>query len=78
MDTLLDIKGPAAQIIEARYGESLTTVLRSLYHDEGLSQQAVADKLEVDRATVVRWMKRYGIATRDRRAVVVGTGEATA
>ena len=69
MDAAFVIKGRTEQIIEATYGKPLPDVLRSLYHDQGLSQQAVADKLEVHRASVGRWMKLYGIATRDRRAL---------
>lgn len=76
MDTFVP-KGYAEQMVEARYGADTAEVLRRLYDTEGKSQQAIADELGVERRTVVRWMKRYGIATRDRRAVVE-PAEATA
>lgn len=68
MDTFVP-KGYAEQMVEARFGAEIAVVLRRLYLTEGKSQQAVADELGVDRRTVLRWMKRYGIATRDRRAL---------
>lgn len=68
MNTDFVVKGPTEQLIEARFGSDLASLLRRLY-DSGLSQQAVADELGVHRVTVVRWMKTYGIPTRDRRAV---------
>ena len=68
MDTFVP-KGYAEQMVEARHGADIADVLRRLYYTEGKSQQAVADELGVRRTTVVRWMKRYGIATRDRRAL---------
>ena len=68
MDTFVP-KGYAEQMVEARHGADVADVLRRLYYTEGKSQQAVADELGVRRTTVVRWMKRYGIATRDRRAL---------
>jgi hypothetical protein len=69
MDTPLVIKGRKQQIIEAREGVELPDLLRRLYSQEGLSQQAVADTLEVSRATVDRWFRIYKIPTRDRRVV---------
>jgi transposase len=75
MNTSIVTKGRTEQILEAKHGVPLPELLRTLYHEEGLSQQAVADRLEVSRATVVRWMKEFGIPTRDRRAV---TGETVA
>ena len=68
MDTFVP-KGYAEQMVEARHGADIADVLRRLYDTEGKSQQAIADELGVERRTVVRWMKRYRIATRDRRAV---------
>lgn len=70
MDTFVP-KGYTEQRVEAEFGTDIAAVLRSLY-GQGKSQQAIADQLGVQRTTVVRWMKRYGIATRDRRAVPDG------
>lgn len=71
MDTPFVPKGYTEQRVEAEYGADIAAVLRDLY-TQGKSQQAIADQLHVQRTTVVRWMKRYGIATRDRRAVTDG------
>jgi len=67
MDTFI-AKSRQEQLVEARFGADIRVVLRDLY-DSGLSQAAVADRVGVGRATVVEWMKKYGIPTRDRRAV---------
>jgi transposase len=75
MDTPFVPKGYAVQTVEARYGAEIGDILRRLYVTETKSQQAIADELGVERKTVIQWMKRYGIATRDRRAL---PGEATA
>lgn len=66
---LISIKGRQEQVVEARFGDSLPALLRRFYTDEGQSQVEVAQTLGVHRSTVLRWMKDYGIATRDRRAV---------
>lgn len=60
------IKGPVEQVVEARFGMDLPALLLSLY-EEGLTQQEIALHLGVNRATVIRWMKRYGTRPRDRR-----------
>lgn len=57
-------KSRAQQEIEAATGEPIDVTLRRLYLDDGLSQDAIAVKLNRDRATIQRWMRDYGIATR--------------
>lgn len=69
MDTSFVPKGYTEQVVEARYGSAVAEILRRLYNDQGMTQQAIADELGVERKTVIHWMKRYGIATRDRRAL---------
>lgn len=39
-------------------------LLRSMYFDRGMSQQAIATELGVNRRTVMRTMKRLGLVTR--------------
>lgn len=39
-------------------------VLRELYHEEGLTQYEIAERLDCSRSTVWKWMKRTGVATR--------------
>lgn len=65
----LIFKSRAEQAIEARYGEPVAGILRRLYHDDGLSQEEVADRLGTSRSSVIRWMATYRIPTRDRRKV---------
>jgi DNA-binding XRE family transcriptional regulator len=69
MTTHIAVKSRQEQIVEARFDATIPELLRVLYTVDGLSQQAVADKLGVHRSTVVRWMRDHGVATRDRRAV---------
>lgn len=64
------LKSHREQLVEhAHAGEPIEAILRRLYVDEGLSQQAVADRLGVSRDAVIGWMVKYGIPTRDRRAL---------
>jgi transposase len=64
------IKSRREQVVSARNGgREVPDLIRELYVDEGLSQEDVAGRLGVHRATVVRWMAEFGIQTRDRRAI---------
>ena len=65
----LIFKSRAEQAVEARYGEPVAAILRRLYHDDGLSQEEIADRLGTSRSSVIRWMATYRIPTRDRRKV---------
>lgn len=68
------IKSRREQMVSARNGgRDVPELLRDLYETQGLSQEEVAARLGVHRATVVRWMAEFGIQTRDRRAL---TGDA--
>jgi hypothetical protein len=42
-------------------------VLDRLYWDEGLDQQAIAERLDCDQGTVSNWMDRHGIRSRHER-----------
>lgn len=59
------------QEMEHRLGRDLDDVLRELYHEEGLTQRQVGDRLGIDSSTVARWMRERGIRARreGRRAV---------
>lgn len=70
MDTHIVTKGRREQIVEARFDTPVPDLIRLFYVEEGMSQDQLADKLGVARGTVIDWMKKYGIPTRDRRAVV--------
>ena len=69
MDTHIITKGRREQIVEARFDAPVPDLIRLFYVEDGLSQDQLAEKLGVSRGTVIDWMKKYGIPTRDRRAV---------
>ena len=68
-DNPLPFKSRREQQLEREHGMSVDALLRRLYVDEGLSQQQIARRLGVSRGAVVAWMARWGIPTRDRRAL---------
>ena len=59
-----DLRTRGMRRLEARLGIDLHAFLSRRYVDEGATQQAIADELKVDVATVSRWMTRLGIETR--------------
>lgn len=64
------VKSRAEQVVSGRHGGAdVPDLIRELYDTRGLSQDEVAVVLGVHRSTVVRWMRDWGIPTRDRRAV---------
>lgn len=69
MDTPIITKGRREQIVEAHFDAPVPDLIRLFYVEDGLSQDQLAEKLGVSRGTVIDWMKKYGIPTRDRRAV---------
>lgn len=64
MERSIVFKTRPMQVMEARLGRPLEDVLRSLYHDEGLTLAQVADRLDVNVGTVSRWMASLGIPAR--------------
>lgn len=69
MDTNIVTKGQREQIVEARFDAPVPDLIQLFYVEDGMSQDQLAEKLGVSRGTVIDWMKKYGIPTRDRRAV---------
>lgn len=63
------LKSRLEQLTEHRHGATVEALLRRLYVVDGLSQDQVATALGVDRSTVLAWMRKYRIPTRDRRTV---------
>jgi DNA-binding transcriptional regulator YiaG len=57
------------QLIEHRFAEPMDVLLRRLYVDEELTQQQIAERLDVHVRSVIRWMAKHHIPTRDRRAL---------
>jgi hypothetical protein len=64
-----EIKSRTQQLVEARTGRVLKELLRELYIDQRRSDAEIAEALDVDRVTVNRWRRDYGI-TRDPRPPV--------
>ena len=64
------------QLVEHRFAESIDELLRRLYVDEGLTQQQIAERLDVHVRSVVRWMAKHHIPTRDRRALATEVASA--
>jgi transcriptional regulator with XRE-family HTH domain len=58
------LKSRAQQFVEAREGRELADLLTELYVDQHLTQEQVAARLGVRRATVSRWMNDLGIESR--------------
>lgn len=59
------------QAIEHQMGEPIDVILRRLYVDDELSQEAIAERLGIGRQRVIDWMALWGIPTRDRRKAAV-------
>jgi len=49
----------------------LPFLLRQLYVDERRPDREIAEALGVDRVTVTKWRKRWGISREDRPAVAL-------
>lgn len=69
MEAIPILRSREEQLVEHRLGEAIDVLLRRLYADEGMTQEQIAETLQVHLRTVVRWMAKYRIPTRDRRAV---------
>lgn len=63
----MHIKTREEQIVEERFAASVPDLLRVLYLEDRLTQEQVAEKLDVSRSTVIRWMKRHDIDKRQRQ-----------
>lgn len=62
-------KTKAMELVELRRGIDLAAYLTEKYHDDGLRLADIAIALEVDIATVSRWMDHFGISRRVRTKV---------
>jgi DNA-binding IclR family transcriptional regulator len=67
---------PQMQLVELRFGSSLPDLLRQLRTD-GLNAVQVADRLDIPRGTVHRWLVRFDLndASLVRRALRAGVQE---
>ncbi len=58
------LKTKGMQLIEQQIGEPIEVALHRLYVSNFLSQEEIAVKWGLDRATVSRWMRDFRINTR--------------
>lgn len=61
---LIRTKSRAQQMVEQRIGEALEQALHRRYVIEGQTQDQIAAEFGLDRATVSRWMRDFGIESR--------------
>lgn len=61
---LIRTKSRAQQAMEQRIGEPLDQAFHRLYVVEGRTQEQIAEAWGLDRATVSRWMRDFGIESR--------------
>ncbi len=54
------------QFLEAEHGRPIDELLRSLYIDQELAVEDIADRLKLTKGTVSRWLAHFGIPTRRR------------
>lgn len=52
------------QAIEAREGRPMDEILRDLYVTQGLTLEAVGDRLGITKGAASRWLERFGIRAR--------------
>ena len=69
MDATPVLRSRQEQLIEHRFQEPIDQLLSRLYVDEGLTQLQIAERFQVHVRSVMRWMVKYDIPTRDRRAL---------
>ncbi len=58
------LKTKGMQLVEQQIGEPIGLALHRLYVTEARSQEEIATKWGLDRATVSRWMRDFRITTR--------------
>lgn len=67
----MDDKTPGTKALPAHNEGHIETVVRDLYLDKRHSDQEIADALGVNRVTVTKWRKRWGISRDDRAGVAL-------
>jgi transposase len=67
MEQLVVLRTREMQLLEAEHGRPMDELLRSLYVDEGLGVEEIANRLRLTKGTVSRWMARFGIPARRHR-----------
>lgn len=63
---LFRTKTRGQQVIEARIGEPIDVALRRRYVEQGKDQAEIAEEWGLDRATISRWLRDFGISRLDR------------
>jgi plasmid maintenance system antidote protein VapI len=55
----------AQELVTLRTGRPVGELLRELYVEKGLTQQAIADELGVTRVTVAMWLREFRVERPD-------------
>jgi DNA-binding CsgD family transcriptional regulator len=63
-------KSAAQRLVQARTGRDLADHLRELYVAQRLTDQEIADQLDVARSTVRGWRNQLGIDRSERKAAL--------
>lgn len=61
-----DTSNATLELVRLRTGRDPEALVRALYVTERLSDREIAQAISVDRQTVTRWRKRWGIRREDR------------
>lgn len=64
----MDDKSASRTLVRLRTGREVPDLLRELYLDKGYSDRQIAEAIGVDRVTVNKWRREYGIRRADRPA----------
>lgn len=59
-------------LVRLRTGRDVPELLRELYLDRGKSDREIAEAIGVDRVTVNKWRREYGIRRDERPPIVLG------
>jgi hypothetical protein len=58
------------ELVRLRTGREVEPYVRELYVERRWTDQEIADHLKVDRVTVNKWRREWGIARSDRTAAL--------
>ena len=59
-------KSATKALVTMRTGREVDDLLRELYLEKGYSDRQIAEAIDVDRVTVNKWRREYGIRRDDR------------
>ncbi len=60
------------ELVRLRTGRDPAELIRELYLEQGRSDREIAEAIGVDRVTVNKWRREWGIRRADRPAIELG------